>query len=275
MKILLKVIGFALFALFTASTFAAQIEVLWLGHGVVRITSTTGKVILVDPFIKQNPKMPPQYKDLKALGKVDVILVTHGHSDHVADLEALARLTGATVVANFELARQYIEMGRLEPRKVVAMNKGGTVTPLGRGIKIHMVRAEHSSSLDLVISPPPDWTTKMLRHLDAGAPVGYVVELENGFSIYLSGDTDVFGDMALINQFFKPDLAIVSIGGHFTMGPRRAAYAVRELLKPKQVIPIHYGTYPVINRTPAEFKAALGDTSIELLVPEPGQALMF
>ena len=275
MKILLKVIGFALFALFTASTFAAQIEVLWLGHGVVRITSTTGKVILVDPFIKQNPKMPPQYKDLKALGKVDVILVTHGHSDHVADLEALARLTGATVVANFELSRQYIEMGRLEPRKVVAMNKGGTVTPLGRGIQIHMVRAEHSSSLDLVISPPPDWTTKMLRHLDAGAPVGYVVELENGFSIYLSGDTDVFGDMALINQFFKPDLAIVSIGGHFTMGPRRAAYAVRELLKPKQVIPIHYGTYPVINRTPAEFKAALGDTPIELLVPEPGQALMF
>ena len=219
--------------------------------------------------------MPPQYKDLKALGKVDVILVTHGHSDHVADLEALARLTGATVVANFELSRQYIEMGRLESRKVIAMNKGGTVTPLGRGIKIHMVPAEHSSSMDLVISPPPDWTTKMLRHLDAGAPVGYVVELENGFSIYLSGDTDVFGDMALINQFFKPDLAIVSIGGHFTMGPRRAAYAVRELLKPKQVIPIHYGTYPVINRTPAEFKAALGDTSIELLVPEPGQALMF
>ena len=275
MNVLLKVIGFALFALFTASTFAAQIEVLWLGHGVVRITSTTGKVILVDPFIKQNPKMPAQYKDLNALGKVDVILVTHGHADHVADLEALARLTGATVVANYELTRQYVEMGRLESRKIVAMNKGGTITPLGRDIQIHMVPAEHSSSLDLAISLPPDWPTKMLRHLDAGAPVGYVVVLENGFSIYLSGDTDVFGDMALINHFFKPDLAIVSIGGHFTMGPRRAAYAVRELLKPKQVIPIHYGTYPVINRTAAEFKAALGDTPVELLVPEPGQALMF
>jgi L-ascorbate metabolism protein UlaG (beta-lactamase superfamily) len=193
----------------------------------------------------------------------------------VNDLEELARLTGATVVANYELARQFVEMGRLDSRKTIAMNKGGTVTPLGRGIKIHMVPAEHSSSLDLVISPPPDWTTKMLRHLDAGAPVGYVVELEDGFSIYLSGDTDVFGDMALINQFFKPDLAIVCIGGHFTMGPRRAAYAVRELLKPKKVIPIHYGTYPVINRTPAEFEAALGDTPVELLVPEPGQALMF
>ena len=275
MNVLLKVIGFTLFALFTAPTLAAQIEVLWLGHGVVRITSTTGKVILVDPFIKQNPKMPAQYKDLKALGKVDVILVTHGHADHVADLEALARLTGATVVANYELTRQYVEMGRLESRKIVAMNKGGTVTPLGRDIQIHMVPAEHSSSLDLAISLPPDWTTKMLRHLNAGAPVGYVVVLENGFSIYLSGDTDVFGDMALINQFFKPDLAIVCIGGHFTMGPRRAAYAVRELLKPKQVIPIHYGTYPAINRKPSEFKAALGDTSIELLVPEPGEALMF
>ena len=275
MNVLVKVIGFALFALFTASTFAAQVEVLWLGHGVVRITSTTGKVILVDPFIKQNPKVPPEYKDLKAIGKVDVILVTHGHGDHVADLEALARLTGATVVANYELARQYVEMGRLEAGKIVAMNKGGTVTPLGRGIQIHMVPAEHSSSLDMVIAPPPDLEAKMLRHLDAGAPVGYVVELENGFSIYLSGDTDVFGDMALINQFFKPDLAIVCIGGHFTMGPRRAAYAVRELLKPKQVIPIHYGTYPVINRTAAEFKAALGDTPVELLVPEPGQALMF
>ena len=113
-------------------------------------------------------------------------------------------------------------MGRLEPGKIVAMNKGGTVTPLGRGIQIHMVPAEHSSSLDMVIAPPPDMEAKMLRHLNAGAPVGYVVELENGFSIYLSGDTDVFGDMALINRFFKPDLAIVCIGGHFTMGPRRA-----------------------------------------------------
>ncbi len=275
MNISVKVIGLALLTLFTTSVYAAQVEVLWLGHGVVRITSTTGKVILVDPFIKQNPKMPPEYKDLKAIGKVDVILVTHGHADHVNDLEELARLTGATVVANYELARQFVEMGRLDSRKTIAMNKGGTVTPAGRGINIHMVPAEHSSSLDLVISRPPDWNSKTLRHLDSGAPVGYVVELENGFSIYLSGDTDVFGDMALINQFFKPDLAIVCIGGHFTMDPRRAAYAVRELLKPKKVIPIHYGTYPVINRTPAEFEAALGDTPVELLVPEPGEALMF
>jgi len=275
MNVLFKVIGFTLITLFTTSGYAAQIEVLWLGHGVVRITSTSGKVILVDPFIKQNPKMPREYKDLKAIGNVDVILVTHGHGDHVADLEEMARLTGATVVSNYELARQFVDMGRLDRQKSIAMNKGGTITPLGRGIKIHMVAAEHSSSLDIAISPPPEWPTKALRHLSGGVPVGYVVELENGFSIYLSGDTDVFGDMALINQFFQPDLAIVCIGGHFTMGPKRAAYAVRELLKPKQVIPIHYGTYPVINRTPAEFEAALGNTQIELLVPKPGQALRF
>jgi L-ascorbate metabolism protein UlaG (beta-lactamase superfamily) len=275
MSVFVKGLVSAGLTFFMAAAFAAQVEVLWLGHGTVRITSTNGKVILVDPFIKQNPKVPAKFKDLKALGKVDVILVTHGHSDHVADLEELATLTGATVVANYELIRQYVEMGMLEAGKIVAMNKGGTVKPLGRGIQIHMVPAEHSSSLDLVVAGSPDLGINKLRHLDAGAPVGYVVELENGFRIYLSGDTDVFGDMALIHQFFKPDLAMICIGGHFTMGPERAAFAVRELLKPKQVIPIHYGTYPVINRTPAEFKAALGDAPVELLVLEPGKAVMF
>jgi len=108
-----------------------------------------------------------------------------------------------------------------------------------------------------------------------GAAVGYVVELENGFKIYYSGDTGVFGDMALINTFYAPDLALVTIGGYFTMDPEGAAYAVRELIKPKQVIPIHYGTFPVINRTPAEFKKALGDSPIEVLDVNPGQALKF
>ena len=173
------------------------------------------------------------------------------------------------------LVRQYVEMELLDSGSIVAMNKGGTVSPVGRGIRIHMVPAEHSSSLDVVLTPKPDIGVTKLRHLNAGASVGYVVELENGFTIYISGDTDVFGDMALIHRFFEPDLAMVCIAGHFTMDPERAAFAVRELLKPKKVIPIHYGTYPAINRTPAEFRAALGDTPVELLIPEPGQALMF
>ena len=153
-------------------------------------------------------------------------------------------------------------------------NKGGTVTPIGQGIKIHMVPAEHSSAID-VKAAGLDWEPGTASEVFTGAAVGYVVELENGFKIYHSGDTSVFGDMALINKFYAPDLALVCIGGHFTMDPEGAAYAVRELIKPKRVIPIHYGTFPVINRTPAEFKKALGNSSIEVIDVNPGQALKF
>ena len=258
--------------LFAGAARAQQVEVLWLGHATVRITSTTGKVIVIDPFLKKNPRTPAKYKDLAALGKVDLILVTHGHNDHVGDLAELARLTSATVVANFELSNNLVALGVLDGSKSLAMNKGGTVLPLGPGIKVHMVPAQHTSSADLQTLKPE---TTGLRHILAGDPVGYVIEFENGFKIYHTGDTDVFGDMALINRFYKPDLALVCIGGHFTMDPERAAYALRELIRPKQVIPIHYGTYPVINRTPAELKAALGDAPIKMLDMKPGEALKF
>ena len=160
----------------------------------------------------------------------------------------------------------------LDTAKTINMNKGGTVTPLGAGIKVHMVPAEHSSSGDLLAFKPD---APGARWFTGGAAVGYVVEFENGFKIYHSGDTDVFGDMALIQRFFKPDLALVCIGGHYTMDPERAAYALRELLRPKQVIPMHYGTYPAINRTPAELKTALGDAPIKVLDVKPGDALKF
>ena len=247
------------------SAFAAEVEVLWLGHSTTRITSTTGKVIVIDPFLKKNPKAPARYRDLSALGKVDLILVTHGHGDHVGDLPELARLSGATVVANWEFANNLVALGIVGADKVIAMNKGGTVTPIGRGIKIHMVPAEHSSAIDLQ-AMGLEWEAETPNQAYMGAAVGYVIELENGFSIYHSGDTAVFGDMALINKFYAPDLALVCIG---------AAYAVRELIKPKQVLPIHYGTFPVINRTPAEFKKALGDAPIEVLEVDPGQPLRF
>jgi len=120
-----------------------------------------------------------------------------------------------------------------------------------------------------------EWEPVSPSQLFMGASVGYVVELENGFKIYHTGDTGVFGDMALINTFYAPDLALVSIGGYYTMDPEGAAYAVRELIKPKQVVPIHYGTFPVINRTPAEFKEALGDSPVEVLDVNPGQVLKF
>jgi L-ascorbate metabolism protein UlaG (beta-lactamase superfamily) len=265
------VLGGALW-LVAGSAAAQRIEVMWLGHAAFRVTSTAGKVIVIDPFFKKNPRTPPKYKELAALGKVDLILVTHGHGDHVADLTELATLTGATVVANFELANNLVSIGLLEGSKTIAMNKGGTVTPLGPAIKIHMVPAEHSSGVDLSTmkpdAPPP-------RHLAGGEAVGYVIEFENRFTLYATGDTDVFGDMALIGKFYKPDLALVCIGGHFTMDPERAAYAMRELVRPKQVIPMHYGTFPVINRTPAELKAALGNAPVKVIEAKPGEALAF
>ena len=254
------------------AAFAQQVEVLWLGHAAFRFISPTGKVIVVDPFLKKNPRTPAKYKDLAALGKVDLILITHGHTDHTADLSELAALTGATIVANYELALGLGAVGLVDPAKTIAMNKGGTVTPLGPSIKIHMVHAEHSSSAD-VLALKPD--TPGQRYITGGAAVGYVIAFENAFRVYASGDTDVFGDMALIHRFFKPDLALVCIGGHYMMDPERAAYAVRELIKPKQVIPMHWGTLPLINRTPAEFKSALGDTPIKVLDMKPGDTLKF
>ncbi len=267
----LAVAGAMLFT-FAGVALAQQVEVLWLGHSAFRITSTTGKVIVIDPSLTKNPRTPPKYKDLKALGKVDLILVTHGHGDHISDLPDLAKMSGATVVINFELGNNLVALGMLDGSKTIPMNKGGTVAPLGPGIKVHMVPAEHSADADL---PAIKSGTAAVRHFGGGAAVGYVLEFENGFKIYHTGDTDVFGDMALISKFYTPDLALVCIGGHFTMDPERGAYALRELIRPKQVIPMHYGTYPVINRTPAELKAALGNAPIKVLDVKPGEAVRF
>jgi L-ascorbate metabolism protein UlaG (beta-lactamase superfamily) len=271
-KSIIAVVAATLLWLGSAAVCAEQIEVLWLGHSAFRITSATGKVIVVDPYLKKNPRTPAKYKDLSALGKVDLILVTHGHGDHVRDLEELARLTGATVVAPYELVLNFVALGWLDASKTIAMNKGGTVEPLGPSIKVHMVPAVHSSSVQIEMDKPD---AKGLRYFYGGEPVGYVIEFENGFKIYDTGDTDVFGDMALIGRLFKPDLALVCIGGHYTMDPEGAAFALREYIRPKQVIPQHYGTYPVINRTPAELKSALGNSPIKVLDMKPGDALRF
>lgn len=249
---------------------AAGVEVLWLGHATVRVTTVEGKVIVIDPFLKKNPKTPDKYKDLSALGKVDVILITHGHFDHVADLSELASMTGAKVVANAELVRAMAAMGKLDADKIIAMNKSGTVTPAGDKVKIHMVPAEHSSSL--VLEKHAEGAPNLVT---AGAPVGYVIEMENGFSIYHSGDTGVFGDMELIGRMYQPDLAMICIGGHFTMDGKGAGFAMAELMKPKMILPIHYGTFGVLKGNPDQLRQALGKADIKVLDVEPGQAVTF
>lgn len=252
---------------------ASQVEILWIGHAATKITTVTGKTILIDPGITTIPTASEKYKDLNNLGKIDLVLVTHGHPDHVADLSAVLEKTGAKVVGNHELIEQAASLGIIPAsyqflKERLSMNKGGTITPLGPEIKITMVPADHSSSLTVPESNPK-------KFLNAGEPVGYVIELENGFTIYHSGDTNVFTDMGLIGRAHKIDLALVCIGGHFTMGPKGAALALTEFLKPKQVLPIHYATYPVLMGTPEQLKKELAGSSIKVVDVKPGQVVKF
>lgn len=256
----------------------AEIELQWFGHATTRIVTSDGQVIVIDPFFSSNPKTPSAYRDLAALGEVDLILVTHGHIDHAADLVPLARMTGARVIGPYEMLRNLISLGALNGEQVVLLGKGGYVEPLGRGLKVHMVPAQHSSSIDVNIAGMSNRQQSIvdaLRHLSGGEAVGYVIEFENGFSIYHTGDTGLFGDMGLIGELFEPDLTLICIGGVFTMGPEEAAYAINRLIKPGTAIPIHFGTYPAINRTPEEFIEALGDTKTHVVTMEPGETVKF
>lgn len=256
----------------TDSTWAesAKAEVLWLGQSATRITTLTGKVIVIDPFLTGNPKTPQQYKNLDALGKVDVILVTHGHGDHTGDVRELARRTGAKVYGPAGLIATMIDLGWIPPEQGVRFGKGGTVTPIGPSIKITQVRAEHSSEVTVT-----DPATKKTTTYPGGEPAGFVVELENGFKVYHMGDTGLFGDMRLIAEYYKPDLVMIPIGGHFVMDPRDAAYATRELLRPRYAIPFHYATFPVLKGTPQEYRSFLGSTSTQVFPIDPGDKLTF
>lgn len=254
----------------TAYTPTGKIEVLSLGHSAFRITTMIGKVIVIDPWLKTNPKTPAQYKDLSALGKVDAILVTHGHPDHVTDAPELAKINKTRVHASSGLIRALVFTGTLPTELGASMNKGGTVTPIGSDIKITMVRAEHSS--EFVWRNP---ATGKDDTVFGGEPVGFIIELENGFKIYHMGDTGLFGDMKLIGDYYTPHLVLIPIGGHATLHPREAAYAIREYLKPRFVIPMHYGTFAFLAGKPEDFVAALGDAPTKAIVLQPGEKATF
>jgi len=245
-------------------------EVHWLGQSSTKITSPSGKVIMIDPFMTQNSTTPPQYKNLDSLGKIDVILVTHGHGDHTGDLAELVKRTGAPVYGSGGLIRALVDAGWVPADKAVSFGKSGTVTPVGPQIRITQTNAEHTSEITVV---DPD--TKKSRSYSAGEPTGFVVELENGFKIYHMGDTGLFGDMKLIGEYYKPDLIMIPIGGHFTMDPKDAAYATNQLIKPKYAIPFHYATFPVLKGTPKEYQAALGQTTTQVFPISQGDKLTF
>jgi len=247
-----------------------KIEVHWLGQATTKITTLTGKVIVIDPFMTNNPKTPVGWKNLDALGKVDVILVTHGHGDHTGDVSELAKRTGATVLGPAGLMATIVELGWVPPEKVVRFGKGGKVQPAGPQITITQTHAEHSSEVTVT-----DPATKKSTTYPGGEPAGFIVEMENGFKLYHMGDTGLFGDMRMIADYYKPDLIMIPIGGHFVMDPKDAAYATKEWLKPKYAIPFHYGTFPVLKGTPQEYQQALGQTTTQVFPISPGDKLQF
>ncbi len=252
-----------------AQTAAPKVEVTWLGQAAFRIVSPGGKVIVTDPWLRTNPLAPAEFKQLENFRKIDVLLVTHGHFDHIADAPALAQMYKVPLRGPGDLLHTVMTLGVLPPELLPRMNKGGTVEA-APGVKVTAVRAEHSS---LFVWRNPA-TNKDETH-PGGEPIGWIIELENGFRIYHAGDTAVFGDMKWIGERYKPDLALVPIGGNFTMDPADAAWAVKELIRPQAVIPMHYGTNPLARGTAKEFVDAMGVSAVKVIVATPGVPIAF
>ena len=230
------------------------LEITFCGHAAFTMKSPSGKHIIVDPFLEQNPMCPPNLKIPKAL---DAIFVTHGHFDHIADAAPLAKRFNCPCVAIPETAAWLSKQG---VENAVDMNKGGTAEVAG--IKATMTHAVHSCG----IRDGED-------RLYGGEAAGYLLTFENGIRVYHAGDTTVFSDMKIIADIYNPDVVLLPIGDHYTMDPLQAAYAVR-LMNAKVVVPMHYGTFPVLTGTPERLRELTADIAgLRIIALKPGQTL--
>jgi L-ascorbate metabolism protein UlaG (beta-lactamase superfamily) len=229
----------------------STVNITWLGHSTFTVQLPDGQVVLIDPWLEGNPSHPPGHQ----LDRVDLLLITHGHFDHIADALAVARQFKPTVVAIYEICQW---LGSKGVENLAPMNKGGSQTVAG--VKVTMTHAQHSSMIEAEG-----------QLIDAGEAAGYVVRLPDGRAFYHAGDTNVFSDMQLIRELYQPELAMLPIGDLFTMDPREAALTCR-FLQPKKVIPMHYGTFPVLTGTPDQLKELLQDQpEVEVVVPTAGE----
>jgi L-ascorbate metabolism protein UlaG (beta-lactamase superfamily) len=226
----------------------------WVGHGTWKAKSAKGKEVLIDPWVMGNPAAP---EPLKNVDRCDLMLITHGHFDHIHDGLEIARRTKPTIVTNHEIGAWLGGKG-LDGEKIIGGNKGGTVE--AEGINVTLVHAEHTCGI-----------TDNGAIVYGGEACGLVIEFENGFTVYFAGDTDVFGDMALIAELQKFDVAFLPIGGFYTMGPERAAKAA-QLLGVKTVVPMHFGTFPVLSGTPSQLQELVGN-KVKVLDIKPGDTV--
>jgi L-ascorbate metabolism protein UlaG (beta-lactamase superfamily) len=230
------------------------LKVTWLGHATFRVVTPKGTTIYIDPWVMQNTMTPEAEKDVK---NCDVLLCTHGHGDHIGDAVALAKKHDPKVVGIYELC---LWMQKKGAQQIAPMNKGGTQQVAD--FKVTMVNAVHSCGIQ-------DDDGSIIY---GGEACGYVLEFENGVKLYHAGDTAVFGDMALIRDLYAPEIACLPIGDHFTMSPKEASYAC-SLLRPKTVIPMHFGTFPLLTGTPGELRKLVADMGVEVLDVNPGQTV--
>ncbi|MBW3594346.1 MAG: metal-dependent hydrolase [Actinobacteria bacterium] len=232
-------------------------QITWLGHATFRVTTPEGATILIDPWLNDNPACPDEFKNA-SWDDLDAALITHGHFDHITDSVRLGRSTDATLAAIAETAGW---LGSKGIDNVIDFNKGGTIDVAG--CRVHMTHAVHSCGIT-----EDDGTI-----VYGGEAAGYVVEFSNGFKLYHAGDTAVFSDMELIGRLLEPDIALLPIGDHYTMGPRSAAEAIR-LLGVKTVVPMHFGTFPILTGTPDQLRQESKDVDgLEIVELEPGASI--
>jgi L-ascorbate metabolism protein UlaG (beta-lactamase superfamily) len=228
----------------------SRLSITWLGHSAFIITTPGGKRIVTDPWLEGNPKCPP---DRTRIDAADLILLSHGHSDHSGDIVPVARATKAPIVVVHELS---LWLERKGLSNVQGMGIGGTVSIAG--LEITMTPAVHTSSVvenDTIVY--------------LGEPVGFIVRMENRQAFYFAGDTALFGDMRLLGEMHAPEIAFLPIGDHYTMGPDAAARAC-QMLGVRQVVPMHYGTFPILTGTPERLKQLVEPHGVDVLVLEPG-----